>query len=122
MPGRRRSRPSVVDMGRSEDDETHRAPPVAEPAVVVVPAELDVQSGPFLRDATTLCFTMGAKRVELDMSGTTFVDSSGAGTLVGLARRARELGISLRARDVRPEALVALRMLGVENVIELTES
>ena len=57
--------------------------------------------------------------VVLDLGALTFIDSTGITALVGLKG---ELDVQLRAltvRDVRPEALDVLRMVGVDELLGL---
>jgi anti-sigma B factor antagonist len=59
--------------------------------VVAVTGEIDVATSPELRQAIAGVID-DAERLTIDLSGTTFIDSSGLGVLVGALKRARELG------------------------------
>jgi anti-sigma B factor antagonist len=59
--------------------------------VVSVVGEIDVATSPHLRAAIARVVDQ-ARRVSVDLSGTTFIDSSGLGVLVGALKRAREGG------------------------------
>ena len=59
--------------------------------VVAVTGEIDVATSPELRQAIAGVID-DADRLTIDLSGTTFIDSSGLGVLVGALKRARELG------------------------------
>jgi len=59
---------------------------------VSVRGELDVATSPGLRGELHALVERGARSVTLDLSGTTFIDSSGLGVLVGALKRLREAG------------------------------
>jgi anti-sigma B factor antagonist len=65
--------------------------PSAGEQVVAVAGEIDVATSPELRQAIERVIDDTA-RLTIDLSGTTFIDSSGLGVLVGALKRARELG------------------------------
>jgi anti-sigma B factor antagonist len=92
--------------------------PVAE-VVVTAPPELDVTTAPGFRDHVAVYLTMGPRAVVVDLGGTTFVDSSGIGALIGLTKQARDLGIRLSLRNVRPNAQSTFRLSGAANVLDI---
>ncbi len=57
---------------------------------VTVRGELDVATSPALRGELHSLVEQGARSIRLDLSGTTFIDSSGLGVLVGALKRLRE--------------------------------
>jgi anti-sigma B factor antagonist len=57
---------------------------------VTVRGELDVATSPALRGELHSLVEQGAKAITIDLSGTTFIDSSGLGVLVGALKRLRE--------------------------------
>ena len=59
--------------------------------VVIVTGEIDVATSPVLRQALADLVDLEG-RITVDLSGTTFIDSSGLGVLVGALKRAREHG------------------------------
>ena len=59
--------------------------------VVIVTGEIDVATSPVLRQALADLVDLHG-RITVDLSGTTFIDSSGLGVLVGALKRARECG------------------------------
>ena len=63
--------------------------------IVAVRGEIDVYTAPELRDALKQALDAGCVRVVIDLGGTTFVDSSGLGVLVGAYRRLRDRGGAL---------------------------
>ena len=65
------------------------------PLVVTVEGEVDCATAPRLSADIRAAFGSGARRVRIDLSGTTFMDSSGLHVLVDAAERARALGREL---------------------------
>lgn len=59
---------------------------------VTVLGELDVATSPGLRSEMHSLVERGAKTITVDLAGTTFIDSSGLGVLVGALKRLRESG------------------------------
>jgi anti-sigma B factor antagonist len=78
--------PPVANFTLSEDH--------ADGGAVTVHAvgEIDLATSPQLRELLHRLVAAGSRRVVLDLSGTTFIDSSGLGVLVGVLRATRENG------------------------------
>ena len=64
--------------------------PEAGGATVAVTGEIDVATSPALRRALHRMLDEGTSRIVVDLSRTTFIDSSGLGVLVGALKRLRE--------------------------------
>lgn len=60
--------------------------------ILSVAGEVDVATSPELRDQLHRLIDQGATGIVIDLSATTFMDSSGLGVLVGLLRRSKEEG------------------------------
>ena len=58
--------------------------------VIVARGEIDVATSPLLRSELASVLAQGPDEVTLDLSGVSFVDSSGLGVLVGALKRLRE--------------------------------
>ena len=72
---------------------TRPAPGALEVAVIEVAGELDLHSAPTLRaEAVRIVEEAQTPRIIVDLSGVTFLDSTGVGVLVGALKRAREAG------------------------------
>ena len=71
-------------------------------SVVVVRGDADLHSAPELRDRLGAIIDEGDKRVLVDLSGTTFIDSMALGVLLGSTKR-------LRANGGELELIVATR-------------
>ena len=67
-----------------------RAAPETE--VIAVGGEIDIFTAPDVRRAAVSAIDEGAKRIVLDLSQTTFLDSTGLGVIIGLSKRVRPAG------------------------------
>lgn len=70
--------------------------------VVTVNGEIDVHTGPALRDHLLSAFSQGEDTVVVDLSQVSFLDSSGLGVLVTAHKRARTTNGELRIAACRP--------------------
>lgn len=92
--------------------------------VLHAPIELDVYTAPDFREATIDTVANGFHRLVVDLSKTTFIDSTGLGVLVGAKKRCESHGGWLRLakpqRDVRHMLWVTglLRVFVIENDVE----
>jgi anti-anti-sigma factor len=74
-----------------------------------VRGELDLEAAPQLAEALESLLATGPAAVVVDLTGTTFLDSSGARQLVRAARRADSVGVALQVAcpaDNHPVRLV----------------
>jgi anti-sigma B factor antagonist len=61
-------------------------------ATLVASGEIDLASSPGLRQELQDLIDAGARRVVVDLSAVTFIDSSGLGVLVGVLNRLDDVG------------------------------
>jgi anti-sigma B factor antagonist len=89
--------------------------------VVAITGELEVSTAPeLLARFHRVC---GARRrIVVDLTGVTFIDSLGLGVLIEAQRRARSAGGWLRLVCVRPEVLRVLRLTGQDDVFTIYET
>lgn len=66
------------------------APGQSEVTVIEVAGELDLHSAPGLRAELARAAEATAPRLAVDLSGVTFLDSTGVGVLVGALKRTRQ--------------------------------
>ena len=59
------------------------------------------------------------RRCELDLSGVSFMDSSGIAVVLGLRRRLGFIGSELSVRGVQPQAMRVFHAAGVDRLIKL---
>ncbi|MGI8972888.1 MAG: STAS domain-containing protein [Gaiella sp.] len=95
--------------------------PDSHTAVIACGGDLDAYTSPSLREAVHATGDT-TRMLVIDLSATTFLDSSGLGVIVGAHRRMRERGGELRV--VRPAPLVAriFELVGLEAVLDLRAS
>jgi anti-anti-sigma factor len=82
-------------------------------AVVQVCGELDLNTAPQLRDALTELLDGGATELIVDLSGVSFLDSSGINVLIRAAKRLSDGGGTLRLRSPSSQARNVLEMTGL---------
>jgi anti-sigma B factor antagonist len=93
--------------------------------VVVAGGELDYAASPQLRERLAGPVNAGARRVVVDLSKVSFIDSTAIGVLVGAAMRMQELGGGSLAAICAAENERVLRIFeiaGVDSVIALYHS
>lgn len=88
--------------------------------VLTAAGELDAGTGPMLRDAALLACTSPDADVVLDLSGVTFIDSSGVRALVQIGTGYREAGASVRLLTNRKLAQ-KFALTGIGEAIPWTE-
>jgi anti-sigma B factor antagonist len=87
--------------------------------VVRAPAELDIETAPGFRDELGIVLSVGeGATLVVDMTETAFIDSSGMGALVAVAKLAGERHGALALRGVRPPVLTALRLASLVDVLD----
>lgn len=89
---------------------------IADPSntlVVRAPAELDSASAVAFRDELALALSH-VPWIVVDMTDTTFLDSSGMGSLVAAQKLAKARGGALSMRGVTERIATTLRMAGLD--------
>jgi anti-sigma B factor antagonist len=103
-------------------------PAVPEPAAAVadqawvpiaIAGELDLYSAPSLREQVLKAVNAGQLHLVLDLSGVTFVDSSGFAVMVSAYKRARALGGQMRVCCADRQVSSAMRISGLDRVFEV---
>ncbi|MBI1759596.1 MAG: STAS domain-containing protein [Actinobacteria bacterium] len=84
--------------------------------VLEVSGEVDVYTGPTLRDRITALLDGGALDLVIDLGRVEFIDSTGLGVLVGALNRVRDLGGSMVLRCSQERVLKLLRITGLDQV------
>lgn len=91
---------------------------VEDETVVRVEGDLDCYTAPQLR-AVLLELADGPRRVVIDVSGSTFIDSTGLGVLVGGLKRIREQGGHMVLRSPTPMTARLFEVTGVSRLFEI---
>jgi anti-sigma B factor antagonist len=87
--------------------------------VVHVNGDLDCYSAPQLR-TVLVELADGPRRVIVDVAGSTFIDSTGLGVLVGGLKRLREQGGHMVLRSPTPMTARLFEVTGVSKLFEIT--
>jgi len=91
--------------------------------VLHVPAELEVYTAPSLREASVNAVNDGRYHLLVDLSQTTFIDSTGWGVLVGMRNRVGRYGGTMRlAGPISGGVNSGLKITGLANVFEIVGS
>ena len=82
--------------------------------VVTVNGEIDVHTGPALRDHLLSAFAQGDAALVVDLSRVSFLDSSGLGVLVTAHKRARTTDGELRIAACRPPVATIFQITALD--------
>jgi anti-sigma B factor antagonist len=88
-------------------------------AVVVVEGDVDLHSGPALRDRLSQLSEEGTRRVIVDLSDATFLDSMALGVLLGAKRDLAEAGGALELVVTREDIRRIFEITMLEKVLVL---
>ncbi len=89
-------------------------------AIVQVTGDLDCYTAPRLRAAMLELVAEGSNHVVLDVSKSSFIDSTGLGVLVGGLRRFRQEGGDMVLRSPTSTTITLLEVTGVIKLFEIT--
>jgi anti-sigma B factor antagonist len=89
--------------------------------VLSVMGEVDLHTGPELRSAVRATFAdPETKQVRVDLSGVSFLDSTGVSALVAGHGEAQDRGITLVVANPQPQVQKVLRIVGLDKVLGVT--
>ena len=88
-------------------------------AVVRLSGDFDLHSCAGLRAVVENLLVPGAGQVVLDLSGVTFIDSSGLGTLVGLQKHANEVEVGLALGALTPQLQKIIDLTGLSGAFSI---
>jgi anti-anti-sigma factor len=91
-------------------------------AVVMPPAEIDATNADAVREALLSVLNAGALGLVVDMTATTFCDSSGITALVRAVRRAGANGATMRLAMTAPPVLRVFNLVGIDRLIDIYPS
>jgi len=89
-----------------------------ETATLVISGEVDLASAPRLRDQFQ---RLEARNVVVDLSGVTFIDSTGLGVLVAALKRTREAGGELTLRAPTRSTRKVLDITGLSQLVAIED-
>jgi anti-sigma B factor antagonist len=87
--------------------------------VVSVSGEIDVHSGPSLRDHLLTALAQGEHDLVVDLAGVSFLDSSGLGVLVTAHKRARAAGGLLRLASCQPAIATIFQITALDRAFAI---
>jgi anti-sigma B factor antagonist len=93
-----------------------------QPAVVAMPAEIDVTNADQVRGALQAALDQGAATVIADLSGTVFCDSQGLHALIGAHRRAAASGVRVLFVIGAGQVRRLFTLTGMDTVLEVYPS
>jgi anti-sigma B factor antagonist len=91
-------------------------------AVLSAGGEIDYAASPQLRERLADCISAGGRRLVLDLSAVTFIDSTALGALVGAVVRLHEAGggsLAVVCAEENKRVLRIFEIAGVESLIAL---
>ena len=89
---------------------------VGQRVVVEVSGELDLSTGPALEQQLVTLIDDGVTDIVLDLSGVSFIDSSGLGVLVVALKRLRFRGGALRLAGCQPPVRTVLDITALSRI------
>lgn len=93
-------------------------PTLSGPTVVIAPERLTLTVARSVKERIDTVIAHGAQRVVVDLTRTSFIDSSGLGALVGGLKTARLAGGDLRIAGAGAQVLTVLRLTKLDRVLE----
>jgi anti-sigma B factor antagonist len=89
--------------------------------VVTVAGEVDIQTSPALEDQLASVVNQGHGSVVVDLSGVTFLDSTGLSALIGGLKRCQAVGGELRLVSPRPNVRKVLEVTGLIDTFQVED-
>jgi anti-sigma B factor antagonist len=90
--------------------------------VLAITGDLDVATGPQLRDRLIQVMDEGRYRLVLDLTGVPLLDSLGLGVIVGVVHRLRPHDGALALACARPAVTRALKISGLTSVLAVHDT
>ena len=91
---------------------------VGDQSMVIRPhGRLNLLAAPRLREVVGQSVAQGRPHIVVDLSGTTFMDSSGLGALVAGLKSARQGGGNLRIACLTPQVEMVLTLTNLDRVL-----
>lgn len=85
----------------------------------VLPSDIDHHSAKNIRENIDRALTSLPRRLVLDFSGVSFMDSSGIGLIIGRSVEAGRYGIPVELVGVRGDIMRLIRICGIEKIHDL---
>lgn len=95
---------------------------LAGEVVVTVLGEIDMATGPLLSECLAAAIPDATRRLVIDLSGTTFIDSTGLALFVRAQQQLRHRGAELILRAPQAAARQVLAISGLDTVMTIQAS
>ncbi|MCH5350376.1 MAG: STAS domain-containing protein [Clostridiales bacterium] len=90
----------------------------ADELIIKLAGELDEKSGPLVRmTLDSLIDSAKFKRIRIDMSKLSFMDSTGIGVLIGRYKRLKPRGVPIILQSPTPTVDRVLKLSGIYNIM-----
>jgi anti-sigma B factor antagonist len=90
--------------------------------VLAVAGEVDMATAPELLAATRAALAEGrrrsVRRLSVDLAGVSFLDSSGAHTLIASREEAGRGGVALAVANPQPQVQRVLQLMGLDDLVD----
>lgn len=96
--------------------------PSPDTAIIAVGGEIDIFTAPDVRRVGLEAVTDGATRVILDLSRTTFLDSTGLGVIIGLSKRVRPSGGDVVIVNIDAGIARTFEITGLNEIFRICET
>ncbi|MBI3567202.1 MAG: STAS domain-containing protein [Gemmatimonadetes bacterium] len=91
-------------------------------SIVEVEGQLIVSNRQELKQKVLDALEKGARKVLVDFGRTSYIDSSGLGVLVSLAKKMRELGGDLRLANLNDDLQTLFELTKLDTLFQISES
>ena len=91
-------------------------------SIVAVSGEVDVATAPAVRDCLDQVIERDAGVVVVDLTGVTFIDSTGLGVLIGARKRCADEGRDVRVVVAEPRILKVFEITGLTELFTIRPS
>ena len=88
----------------------------------VISGEIDIYTAPALRREIADAIDAGSRRFVLDLTETSFLDSTALGVIIGVSKRVRPLGGDLAIVNVTPSIAKTLEITGLAELFPISET
>lgn len=90
--------------------------------VIAVVGEVDLFTAPDLKRTASGAIDSGARCIVVDLSETRFLDSTGLGVLIGIAKRVRPSGGDVAIVNTEPNTAATFAITGIDGVLTVVET
>jgi len=90
--------------------------------VIAVAGEIDLFTAPDLKQAASVAIDDGARSIVVDLTETRFLDSTGLGVLIGIAKRLRPAGGDIAIVNTEPSTAATFAITGIDDLVTVVET